>query len=820
MSDLNVIYRIAADISGLESGVKRAAQATEQMQASLQGLKDEILAAFSVNALVAFGREVLDAGDKIQKMADQTGIGIDQVQKLEHIAGQSGTAIESLVGAVQNLQVRLGDENSGAAGAMAQLGIEMESFTKLNGYDQMTLLADAIKDIHDPTEQASLAAALFGKTWKEILPAIKSGMKETGDQATIMADDTVKALDRIGDSMKSLHETAIVVGAFFVTAIENAGFAVWNFISIFDPEHFGRTNLEMLKLYGTLNDPNGLLSAMAKIPPVAKDVGAGLKSVALNAAQAAEVSKDLTRQGEESIKMHEAAAKAAKAHADAIKKFKESVDGLSFKTYIQDLSKLNAIVPDLTAHTTAMAAIFAEARDQIDDLAASDTSYTSAVLETETGVRKLFTAFSTLPNVVAQNTKAIKEAGETIQVSFGDRASDVLGGMIKILRTGRDAFSDFAATAAQGAKTLIDSWKNTHSVFDLVVNAATTAFTLLSKLWSNPEKQVNPVRQAFVDLHGGLATLNEDAHNAGVTLTAMLNAKTPEAYTKAIDDLNAALTFQDDAMKTLNDTVAKYGFTITQLGPAFARQQLDKRAQQLYQDFKVLTAAGLNVDVVLGKMGDSINQFILDARATGSEVPAAMKPMIEHMITMGTLLDENGNAFTDLASTGLTFSETMTQGFNRLIDTVNRLTDAIARGLHLALDNLPPVPSGSPGPSVSPPDVEPPAMVATGGLVTTGGIRRIRWRPQGSDIVPAMLTPGELVLNAPQQAALRAEISRGPSAGTDHAGAGDVHVTFAISTIDASDFQTVVEQKVFPALVNQLRRGRGLTPMQDVLGIR
>jgi hypothetical protein len=80
MSDLNVIYRIAADISGLESGVKRAAQATEQMQASLQGLKDEILAAFSVNALVAFGREVLDAGDKIQKMADQTGIGIDQVQ--------------------------------------------------------------------------------------------------------------------------------------------------------------------------------------------------------------------------------------------------------------------------------------------------------------------------------------------------------------------------------------------------------------------------------------------------------------------------------------------------------------------------------------------------------------------------------------------------------------------------------------------------------------------------------------------------------------------------------------------------------------------
>jgi hypothetical protein len=44
-----------------------------------------------------------------------------------------------------------------------------------------------------------------------------------------------------------------------------------------------------------------------------------------------------------------------------------------------------------------------------------------------------------------------------------------------------------------------------------------------------------------------------------------------------------------------------------------------------------------------------------------------------------------------------------------------------------------------------------------------------------------------------------------------------VHVTFAISTLDASDFQDVVEQKVFPALVNQLRRGRGLTAIRDVL---
>ena len=46
----------------------------------------------------------------------------------------------------------------------------------------------------------------------------------------------------------------------------------------------------------------------------------------------------------------------------------------------------------------------------------------------------------------------------------------------------------------------------------------------------------------------------------------MLNAKTPEAYKKAIDDLNAAFKFQDDAMKTLDDTVKARTIDVTTSG--------------------------------------------------------------------------------------------------------------------------------------------------------------------------------------------------------------------------------------------------------------
>jgi hypothetical protein len=236
----------------------------------LGGMERQLLSMFSIGAVVAFGREVLAAGDTIQKMADQTGLGIDEVQKLQFVAGQSGTSIESLIGAVQNLQVRLGDDNTGAAGAMAKLGIHADAFNKLGTYDQMTTLAAAVQGIQSPTEQASVAAALFGKTWKEILPAIKSGMKELGDEAPIMADSTVKSLDRIGDAMKRSQQQAVAWGGGLVLAIEGAGFAVGDFLSTFDPSHWGVPTSAVLKLQGELNDPGGLTNAILAAEAAAK----------------------------------------------------------------------------------------------------------------------------------------------------------------------------------------------------------------------------------------------------------------------------------------------------------------------------------------------------------------------------------------------------------------------------------------------------------------------------------------------------------------------------------------------------------------------
>jgi hypothetical protein len=309
-----------ASVQGAEGSLKSLEASGTQLGKGFESLKGTAASlagafgiAFSVGALVQFGRSVLEAGDQIQKMADQTGLSTDEVQKFQYVAGQSGTSVESLVGAVQNLQQRLGDDSSGAAGAMAKLGVNAKAFNGLDTYAQMTTLAEGVRGIKDPTEQASLAAALFGKTWKEILPAIKGGMTEVGDQAPIMAASTVKALDEIGDAQNRAKAIAVTWGGEAVVAIEKMGFALGDYLSRFNPEHFGLATSEILKMAGALNDPSGLAGALGSIPAPAKAVGDGLADMTLSLGATKLAEMELTASAEALIVTNKRLAKEQEA---------------------------------------------------------------------------------------------------------------------------------------------------------------------------------------------------------------------------------------------------------------------------------------------------------------------------------------------------------------------------------------------------------------------------------------------------------------------------------------------------------------------------
>ncbi len=182
------------------------------------------------------------------------------------------------------------------------------------------------------------------------------------------------------------------------------------------------------------------------------------------------------------------------------------------------------------------------------------------------------------------------------------------------------------------------------------------------------------------------------------------------------------------------------------------RQKLTEQAVTLMNDFRLLAGSGIDVSLVLEKMSGSINDFIHLAQKTGTEVPAAMQPMLEQMIKNHELLDANGVAYDSLDAAGLTFSETMTQGFDRVVNALNKLLV----GLGLVKDKVNDIPSDKEvhirytetGDTTG--DV---TGAARGGLVTPAGVQYLAsggnvlpFVPKGIDTVPAMLAPGEGVV--------------------------------------------------------------------------
>jgi hypothetical protein len=233
------------------------------------------------------------------------------------------------------------------------------------------------------------------------------------------------------------------------------------------------------------------------------------------------------------------------------------------------------------------------------------------------------------------------------------------------------------------------------------IGAIVGVFAKLTAGASAAELEGRKVEKAFEDSFGGFdgmmkavgtayESTGRTAQQAQIDVKALMDAEVQggQAATDAANKVKQAFLEQQQDAVDLDAAVKKYKFTIEELGPAMQKQQLTQQAVGLENDFRVLVGSGVDVKTVIDHMGTSINDFLHNAQKTGSEVPSEMKPILEKMVEMGTLTDENGNKITDLGTSGITFSETMTQGFGKIVDKLSELINKIA-GTTGALNSLP-----------------------------------------------------------------------------------------------------------------------------------
>jgi hypothetical protein len=282
----------------------------------------------------------------------------------------------------------------------------------------------------------------------------------------------------------------------------------------------------------------------------------------------------------------------------------------------------------------------------------------------------------------------------------------------------------------------------------------------------------------FDALHKQLDALGKAGEGMWVKLTQQTGRNDLKAAQDTIAQINQLLQGQTDYLNRLPGEMQKYGLSWEQAGHEAEQAHLDEIAKGLIQDFADLTKAGFDITTVTGAMSSAINDYIHEALRTGDEVPAAMKPLLQKMVDMGTLTDNAGKQITDLSTSGLTFSETLTEGFKSIVDAINQLTKALTGNDPSSLKNsLTEVGGMEVHPHIKPiidtPTVPPGyGGAASGAYVTRTGLHPIYrdlggfvggYTPRGTDTIPAMLTPGEIVLNAAQQKQIARAITSGPT---------------------------------------------------------
>jgi len=256
--------------TGLQATVtstKDLNSALGQAAPSLAAFGPLITRAFSVAAIVGFAKTMIDTAEGIDKIAKQTGLATDEVQALQYIAAATNVPMSALTGTVQNLAIAIGTRDKGLVQAAKLLGIEFDDLVNDSPYDAMLRLADGINNIEDPTLRATVAADAFGKTWKEVLPAVLGDMEKLADEAPKMSARAISAWQSLGSAV-------VLVSKQIGVAVAEIG------ANLIDPKAgMGGGQLAVAQaIYDAAN-------ALPKVAAAAKDAAAPLAAITLTSAE-------------------------------------------------------------------------------------------------------------------------------------------------------------------------------------------------------------------------------------------------------------------------------------------------------------------------------------------------------------------------------------------------------------------------------------------------------------------------------------------------------------------------------------------------------
>ena len=285
-------------------------------------------------------------------------------------------------------------------------------------------------------------------------------------------------------------------------------------------------------------------------------------------------------------------------------------------------------------------------------------------------------AVKDLPSVILGAIQGGGDVGKSIGAHLGGSFAESFGGVITKSLTGvlGKTLGGALGSIIPGLGSLIGS-----QLGGFISKGIGKIGGLLGIGGNKQIQEVNKLRDAFLQAQGGFVELQKKL--VGLSnqdlVKKIFNAKTVDEFNAAVAEVTGLLGNQEAATQALKEATDRYGFSLEELGPAMQRQELDAQAGQLLQDFRLLTASGIDVGTVIAKMGPSLIDFVNASKSAGQAIPEAMRPVIDQLIASGQLVDENGQAYKSTEEAGISFAQTMTEQFQTLIEKIDAFVSAL-----------------------------------------------------------------------------------------------------------------------------------------------
>lgn len=734
------------------------------------------------NGLVDVIQHARATATTMTDLSDRTGHSVEFLQRAGYAARVAGFDFDKFSAGAFTLGVKLAGGSGSVRAAVESLGLKWDELLAMNVDDRMTAVTQALAAMVDPTERNRAAVALFGGAAKTATDAAAAGWDKVGEAAIVASRAQLEAIKRgetawkqftswiYGTGMKAFADladevTGTAASVDSLTEKQQQEFIVQTklgrghlyLIEVQRERTKGQRDIELATASATsATDKYAAANAQAyqdlytlnaeqrKQILGALELGASQEELANDYGVSQAAIKLLESETKKQASADKAAADDAKTHAAERKKLAEETEKTN-KAFRDSVSIMGTAagnwrmwqplaVGSLDSASTSAQQFYAEmgrTLTAIDLSARAWEPFKKGVADSRKELAGLVTSTKSmsdwakgLPNLIVGALQGGGNVGQSIGASLFGQIFQSGGASQKAIEAGASKLFGAGVGAAIGSAvpglgTLVGS----------VAGQLSQKF--FGKLFKSEGKEVNNLRDTFVASMGGIDALAAKAQAAGTNVDNLLRARNKDQLQKAIDEINASLGRQQADLDLAKQAMEEWGISATEAGQKFAQAEIDEEADRMMRMFTAAQRAGVDMNAIIAKGGDDFGKLAQRAIETGTTIPAAMRPVYAAMIEQGTLIDANGEKFTDLSQ--IPFAETIESAVTNLSTVMKEFKDAVVAAFPAQFKA-----SGDAG-------VEMGAKIAGGIRTATGSaielqhkVGGINWRGMADDAIEAL----------------------------------------------------------------------------------